>query len=768
MSIEVFDTALEWIVATTPVDEKLALTFHGGEPLLAGLDWYQHALPRLRERFKGGLSLSLQSNLWMLTEEFCDLFKEYGVALGTSLDGPAEINDAQRGVGYFARTMAGLALARSYGFKVGVICTFTRLSAHRYLEVFDFFEGEGLAFSIHAMDQPLNGDANGSSTNDVLELTTIEHRELLVQLFTEYLERLPRLRISTFDQMASGLAAGTSGLCTFGDCLGKYLTIAPDGGIYSCNRLAGHADWRLGRVQEAPTLESLAQSPAWQNLEDRQKTVYQDCADCSHFAYCKGGCVYNVIVKSHRVDDLCDQRDPQCLAYRGLFNAIAERAMAEVFSEENMTEVVAAGPHSRYGLLRKGKLLQVIRGGTKPEQTAGRARETAAAVALAESATSEDALERLDHAGLVTRPEIALQSLTALRQRLDSQGKTGLLNAYVHVTQACNLACTHCYAEAGQSANEFMPPEQLATLTINLATAGFRKIIFTGGEPLLHPQRAAFLASLGAIRPTLGPVLLVLRTNLVLPLTPYLATQLWQVFDQIVVSVDGDEAVHDARRGPGTYARTTANLKHLVENRTGLRKGQLCLAAALTTEQITGPQGQAVRGLARQLGEHVEIRLRPVLPLGRGRDLNLSPTYYSSLDEEEDNLDLLTHSRGPTVTCGLGMNLYLDPQGECYPCYAVTSSQHALGNALVEGVAPVIARNDVYRWMTVDTEAQCRSCPVRYLCGGFCRAWQSGEADDEAYVDCAKSYQRAFRQLHSALRILEISPERWQAAGLSY
>ncbi len=313
-----------------------------------------------------------------------------------------------------------------------------------------------------------------------------------------------------------------------------------------------------------------------------------------------------------------------------------------------------------------------------------------------------------------------------------------------------------------------MPPEQLATLTVDLAAAGFRKIIFTGGEPLLHPQRAAFLAALGAVRPTLGPVLLVLRTNLVLPLTTYLASQLQQVFDQIVVSVDGDEVAHDARRGPGTYARTTANLKHLVENPAGLRKEQLYLAAALTTEEIAGQQGQAVRRLAGQLGEQVGIRLRPLLPLGRGMDLNLSPSYYSSLDNEEDSLDLLAHSRGPRITCGLGMNLFLDPQGECYPCYALTGSRHALGNALVEGVAAVIARNDVYRWMTVDTEAQCRSCPVRYLCGGFCRAWQSGEANDEAHVDCATSYRRAFRQLHSALEILEITPERWQAAGLSY
>jgi len=35
------------------------------------------------------------------------LFRKHGVSIGTSWDGTEAINDAQRGKGYFARTMAG-------------------------------------------------------------------------------------------------------------------------------------------------------------------------------------------------------------------------------------------------------------------------------------------------------------------------------------------------------------------------------------------------------------------------------------------------------------------------------------------------------------------------------------------------------------------------------------------------------------------------------------------------------------------------------------
>ena len=115
MSPKVFDATVDWLEAIFPTDECLDLTFHGGEPLLAGQAWYTRNLPILRQRFGKRLKLSIQSNLWLLDDAMCDLFKEYGVSIGTSLDGPAHVNDQQRGAGYFARTMAGIETARRNG-----------------------------------------------------------------------------------------------------------------------------------------------------------------------------------------------------------------------------------------------------------------------------------------------------------------------------------------------------------------------------------------------------------------------------------------------------------------------------------------------------------------------------------------------------------------------------------------------------------------------------------------------------------------------------
>jgi sulfatase maturation enzyme AslB (radical SAM superfamily) len=215
MPSDVFDATVFWIVSISPIDESLDITFHGGEPLLAGRKWYERNLPVLRRRFGNRLKLHVQSNLWLLNDGYCALFREYGVSLGASLDGPEPINDRQRGEGYFAQTMSGIETARRHDLDVGVICTFTRLSAPHYREVLDFFIAEHLSFSVHAaISAPRPGarhlrsgfgvrvNAEDSCSDlsrpvskclaphtpkgDGLAMSPEEHVDLFVQLFDAY------------------------------------------------------------------------------------------------------------------------------------------------------------------------------------------------------------------------------------------------------------------------------------------------------------------------------------------------------------------------------------------------------------------------------------------------------------------------------------------------------------------------------------------------------------------------------------------------------
>jgi len=745
------EAIVAWLITLYVEDTLLEITFHGGEPLLVGADFYRMAMPLLRDSLAPcKVRFGLQSNLWLLTDELCELFQEHHVSIGTSLDGPEPINDAQRGAGYYRRTMDGIELARLHGFSVGCICTFTRESARQVDQVFEFFLQEGLDFSVHAALPPLEQSTNG------WVLPPDAHGQLLVDLLDRYLPEADKIRISTLDALCRSISSGKGSICTFRDCLGEYLAVDPEGWIYACQRFAGLPQYHLGNVHDCPTMDDLMSSPFWRLLQDRQDRIETECGDCPYLDICRGGCPYNVLAANHGNFD-STLRDPHCSAYQGIFSQFTDLAIDEVFSEVNLNAVVDRGTE-KYGLMHKGRLLQIMRGGPHPKKVAQKAREVVSAVALAVSDSPEDALYKLEQVGFITHPERALRSLAAMQEHLDTQSQGRLLNAYIHVTNACNLHCTHCYASSGPGSSPAMRVEQVKSLVHQAAQAGFNKTVITGGEPLMHPQSGRLLDALAELRAQVKPLQIVLRTNLAYCLSPTLLERLSCSTDQVVVSVDGDQVSHDARRGDGTYARTESNLRTLKAINPS---AEVRITAVLTTAQIEGAEGDAVRTLAEELG--LRVRFKAVLPLGRGRELELKPDFYTSLNDGTERLAYGTHLAS---TCGLGMNLYIAPDGTCYPCYALTGAPHDLGNALDGGLTIVLARNDAYRRVTVDSNEKCSQCALRYLCGGFCRAWSVADAPDAPPLDCKELSTRAENILLHALDALNVKAEAWRKVDL--
>lgn len=751
MSQEVIEAIIRWQNILNRSNEALEITFHGGEPLVTGADFYRMALPLLENNLiSRKVSFGIQSNLWFLTDELCELFREYGISIGTSLDGPEHINDAQRGTGYFRRTMAGIEHARSHGLGIGCICTFTAESAKQVEEVFHFFVREGLSFSIHAALPPLGHSGNGWA------LSPKAHGQLLVDMLDRYLDHADRIRISTLDALCHSISTQKGSICTFGDCLGDYLAVDPQGWVYTCQRFAGKPQYRLGNVQDFPTMDDLAIAPFWRVLKEREKRIDKECEGCPYLNICRGGCPYNVLAANNgNFDGIL--RDPHCPAYQQIFKQITNKALDEVFFEDNLNAIVEQGT-GKYGLMHTGRLLQIMRGGPHPQAVAREARKVLAAVALAASDSPMEALQKLDQTGIITRPDRALNSLVELQNSLDTQSAEGLVNVYIHVTNNCNLLCTHCYARSGPEKTAAMAIENFVSLVFQAKKAGFRKAVITGGEPVMHPRRDMMLDALGELREEVKPMLTVLRTNLAYRLTPILLERLASSTDQVIVSIDGDEISHDARRGVGTYAHTVSNLRALMEINP---KTDVRITSVLTGTQIDGQEEDAVRILGEEL--NLRVRFKTVLPLGRGKEMKLTPAYYSSLDNE---IDSVMYGTTPASTCGLGMNLYVGPGGDCYPCYAMMGARHRLGNALEEGLAEVLERNNSYRRYTVDSNVKCRKCALRYLCGGFCRAWGSKDDPDAPISDCWTLSIKAHTRLLSALNVLNIQEEIWEAAGL--
>ena len=71
--------------------------WHGGEPLLLGIDFYARAM-ELQRKYAGGKRIenTLQTNGTLVNERWCELFAANNFLVGLSLDGPEDIHDAFR------------------------------------------------------------------------------------------------------------------------------------------------------------------------------------------------------------------------------------------------------------------------------------------------------------------------------------------------------------------------------------------------------------------------------------------------------------------------------------------------------------------------------------------------------------------------------------------------------------------------------------------------------------------------------------------------
>jgi len=94
------EATLEKVIAHSldAAEERVDFVWHGGEPLLAGLDFFKR-IPALQAKHnKKGLRVlnNVQTNGTPLTPEFADFFEREGFSVGSSIQGTPEIHDRSR------------------------------------------------------------------------------------------------------------------------------------------------------------------------------------------------------------------------------------------------------------------------------------------------------------------------------------------------------------------------------------------------------------------------------------------------------------------------------------------------------------------------------------------------------------------------------------------------------------------------------------------------------------------------------------------------
>jgi len=276
--------------------KEIVVVFHGGEPLLAGVEtitetarWIQEAVPSWCK-----VGFSLQTNGVLLTRLILAQLEQLRIGVSLSIDGHREAHNLHRldhkGNSSFDVVEKSLKTLKDYpAIYSGLIAVIDPLI--RPKDLFDFFN----AFQPPQIDFLLP-DANhhclppGRADNSNL------YASWLTEAFDIWFDQYSYIPVRTFDAILSGLAGLASNTDSFGFGDVSLLMIETDGSYHDLDVLKITSDGitSLGTTLEESSIRNIVASSS-QIQNHRKLLTYEglslQCQTCSVVDICGGGSI---------------------------------------------------------------------------------------------------------------------------------------------------------------------------------------------------------------------------------------------------------------------------------------------------------------------------------------------------------------------------------------------------------------------------------------------------------------------------------------------
>jgi uncharacterized protein len=291
MRPEVLENYVSSFIAASP-GPIVHFGWHGGEPLLAGVEFYRHAVELQRRHLPAGWRClnNLQTNGTLLDERWCKFLAEHHFAVGISIDGPASLHDAYRvdkNAGpTHAKALRGLCLLRAAGIEPDVLCTLNALTAVRPREVYRFFLENDVRWLQFLPVVERTADGGVSERSVAPEAMG----EFLCTVFDEWVRHdIERMGVQNFLECFLVASGKPANLCVMSRTCGRVLAMEHDGSVYSCDHFVepGHRLGELTRDGLVALVDSAEQAAFG---EAKHATLPGWCRNCPVLRFCNGGC----------------------------------------------------------------------------------------------------------------------------------------------------------------------------------------------------------------------------------------------------------------------------------------------------------------------------------------------------------------------------------------------------------------------------------------------------------------------------------------------
>ena len=299
------------------------ISFQGGEPTLAGLDYF-HAFTEEFRKYPGvETHFSIQTNGTRIDEEWARFFHDNEFLVGVSLDGYEKNMNAFRldtsGKGVYFTVMKGIDTLRKNKVEFNILTVVTRDLAKHPKALFDSYRSHRFDYvqlipCLPAFDEK----------DDGMSLTLNEYASFYKEFYACWEKEAKKgnfISVNLFDNLAGMLSGYPPYQCgMLGRCTVQFV-IESNGDVYPCDFYCLD-EYCLGNLEDT-SFDRLRQSPAAEAFLAGSDARKKPCASCPYVRICSGGC---------RRQNICYLSDEAC-AYREVLQDILPK-MQKLMSEK--------------------------------------------------------------------------------------------------------------------------------------------------------------------------------------------------------------------------------------------------------------------------------------------------------------------------------------------------------------------------------------------------------------------------------------------------
>lgn len=307
MSDELLEKFIREYIGSQTMHEVL-FTWHGGETLMRPLSFYRKVV-ELQRQYAGGHAIDncIQTNGTLLTDEWCEFFKENNWLVGISIDGPQEFHDEYRknrsGRPSFAKVMQGIRLLNKHGVEWNAMAVVNDYNADYPLEFYHFFKEIGCRYIQFApIVERLSKHEDGRYLATPLQpgeqlaefsVSPEQWGNFLCTLFDEWVRNdVGQIFIQLFDSTLANWVGEQPGVCSMAKTCGHAGVMEFNGDVYACDHYV-FPEFKLGNIYQQTLVEMMYSERQMEFGQMKQKSLPAQCRACEFLFACNGECPKN-------------------------------------------------------------------------------------------------------------------------------------------------------------------------------------------------------------------------------------------------------------------------------------------------------------------------------------------------------------------------------------------------------------------------------------------------------------------------------------------